>query len=317
MNFDWQGMLDYVVHTEDQYAIAKADHTPYPVPEADQSPMSFYEPAFYDAVIVPQPCTTDGSSIPVYSSEESCDAISTTTLLTDSTSLESLQQEYYTDPEYSTYQNVQIPFTSVPTYLVEQYLDESQPYVLPQQQVVPQESEPLAPTTVAFPIKIEVMGYVGEEVTKATPSSPKKKGAKKVKKNLKKFTSAWNCEPCGRSFKSKGGLLQHNKQIHSGPTPHGCDICGKRYRDFDTMQQHRQRHLMKDKPFKCDECPRQFIRLSDLLRHVNLHHGESRHRCGFCGKAFDRADHLRDHELSHENGTVKKRRAPKLNQTIS
>ncbi|XP_062551406.1 zinc finger and BTB domain-containing protein 14-like [Armigeres subalbatus] len=164
-------------------------------------------------------------------------------------------------------------------------------------------SDPQAPPTYVFPITIEYVGFANPQDT--PKETPHRKGARKTKK-LTTFTSHFNCEKCMRSFKSKGGLLQHNQQIHSGPTPHACDHCGKRYRDIDTMQQHRQRHLMKDKPCKCEECPKQFIRLSDLQRHVQLHHRVSRHSCDICGKAFDRADHLKNHKLSHLNGTVKR-----------
>nr|XP_029729438.1 zinc finger protein 184-like [Aedes albopictus] len=149
-------------------------------------------------------------------------------------------------------------------------------------------------------VGVKFLGYADEL---NLPSQPVKKPRSS---KLKRFTSQWNCEQCGKAFKSKGGLTQHNEKIHSGPTPHRCDICGKRYRDFDSMDQHRQRHLMKDKPCKCSECPKQFIRESDLRRHMGLHHGVSPHRCDICGKAFDRADHLTEHKWSHANGTVKK-----------
>ncbi|EAT47233.1 AAEL001633-PA [Aedes aegypti] len=175
----------------------------------------------------------------------------------------------------------------------------------------PVETRPIQQNTeTALPIKVEVVGYVNTvqpaiQEPKPVTEQPKPRQKRKIKK-VNVFTSQWYCEPCGRAFKSKGGLVQHNQQIHSGPTPHGCNICGKKFRDIDTMEQHRQRHLMKDKPFKCSECPKQFIRQSDLQRHIGLHHSVSPHQCDLCGRVFDRADHLTDHGLSHVNGTVKK-----------
>ncbi|XP_021694813.1 zinc finger and BTB domain-containing protein 49 [Aedes aegypti] len=158
---------------------------------------------------------------------------------------------------------------------------------------------------------MEYPPIVGKSESAPCNSIPQKPRMKRKIKKVQTFTSSWNCELCGKAFKSKGGQVQHNQQIHSGPTPHVCNICGKRFRDFDTMETHRQRHLMKDKPFKCSECPKQFIRHSDLQRHIVLHHSVSPHQCDICGKVFDRADHVTDHKWSHTNGTVKKLKARK------
>ncbi|XP_021694812.1 zinc finger protein 391-like [Aedes aegypti] len=152
-------------------------------------------------------------------------------------------------------------------------------------------------------ILVKMMDNPESAPSNSIPQKPRRK--RRIKK-VQTFTSLWNCELCGKAFKSKGGQVQHNQQIHFGPTPHVCNICGKRFRDFDTMEQHRQRHLMKDKPFKCSECPKQFIRRSDLQRHIVLHHSVSPHQCDICGKVFDRADHVTDHKWSHTNGTLKK-----------
>lgn len=120
--------------------------------------------------------------------------------------------------------------------------------------------------------------------------------------------SEWQCLPCNRMFRNRGGLLQHNNTHHSGEKPFVCKFCGKRYHAEDAMLQHERRHTFADKPFKCGSCTKQYLHQYDLKRHVDLHHKEAPFTCKYCGKPFDRDDHVKDHETSHENGTVKRRR---------
>ncbi|XP_062551541.1 zinc finger protein Gfi-1b-like [Armigeres subalbatus] len=192
----------------------------------------------------------------------------------------------------------------------------------PQQQMVPQE---LAPdnTLFGFPIQLNIVGYLNPDGTLKSmmPSTPPKKSKNRNPKPRKKverrnIIGDFPCKQCGRTFKSKGGLCQHNNSNHSGPMPHQCSVCGKRFRDIDIMLLHRQRHSQKDKPFKCTDCSKQFMFSTDLNRHVDLHHGVSRYVCSYCGKALDRRDHLKDHEMSHLNGTAKKHKASKLSSTV-
>ncbi|XP_021701428.1 zinc finger protein 14 [Aedes aegypti] len=338
MDFAWQDVFEFPPFFDNQQDTAKAEHTPTPVLEDDQTHLSFFESNQCDAVSIPQSYTFSEYGMPIYSSLEAYEEFSTTNNYIDLTTSEIdaaladcylVQNEsvltevpYYPVEDYSVdtassdsypVQNEPV-MTEVPYYTVEDYpVQPAACSAEPQTQSEPQEQAP-APAEVTFPITFEITGYVNTEVLKPLPA-PKKK-TRKRKSCLEKYSSEWNCEPCGKSFKSKGGLSQHNQQRHSGPTPHGCRICGKRFRDFDTMQQHTQRHLMKDKPYKCEECPKQFIRYSDLARHVNLHHRECLHKCPICGKPFDRKDHLTDHIISHQNGTVKKLKVRTLSQTI-
>ncbi|XP_065086355.1 zinc finger protein 69 homolog B-like [Ochlerotatus camptorhynchus] len=139
---------------------------------------------------------------------------------------------------------------------------------------------------------------------------PKKPTQTKVRKPALKpaVVSEWRCVPCDRMFRIERGLLQHNLYFHSGVKPYSCNVCGKRYHDQQTTLQHQRRHAAVDKPFKCEKCTRQYHHPYDLKRHIDLHHGVARYNCRYCGKAFGRADHVKLHETSHDNGTVKRKR---------
>ena len=55
----------------------------------------------------------------------------------------------------------------------------------------------------------------------------------------------YNCDPCGKSFKSKSNLTSHEKNLHSGlPKSHRCDICDKSFSDKSTLIKHGKLELL-------------------------------------------------------------------------
>lgn len=243
----------------------------------------------------------------------------------DPLSLKQIVERAVEDENPHTIENDQIQKSPVNNYPSEYYPLRREPgpsiAAQPQQQIVPQEPVP-DNTLFGLPIQLNIVGYLNPDgtLTSMMPS-PKKSRNRRPKPRktgkLHKIIGDYPCKQCERTFKSKSGLSQHNNSNHSGPMPHQCSICGKRFRDIDIMILHHQRHSQRDKPYKCTDCSKQFMFSTDLHRHVNLHHGVCRFVCSICGKAFDRRDHLRDHEMSHLNGTAKKSKASKLRTTVA
>lgn len=82
----------------------------------------------------------------------------------------------------------------------------------------------------------------------------------------------FKCLTCGKDFKQKSTLLQHER-IHTDSRPYGCPECGKRFRQQSHLTQHLRIHA-NEKPFSCAYCPRSF-RQRAILNQVrqNLDNG--------------------------------------------
>lgn len=83
--------------------------------------------------------------------------------------------------------------------------------------------------------------------TAASPTTAKSKNS-----DLRLF----KCLTCGKDFKQKSTLLQHER-IHTDSRPYGCPECGKRFRQQSHLTQHLRIHA-NEKPFSCAYCPRSF-----------------------------------------------------------
>lgn len=94
-----------------------------------------------------------------------------------------------------------------------------------------------------------------------TPSPPTAKNSKNSDLRL------FKCLTCGKDFKQKSTLLQHER-IHTDSRPYGCPECGKRFRQQSHLTQHLRIHA-NEKPFSCAYCPRSF-RQRAILNQVSL-----------------------------------------------
>lgn len=102
---------------------------------------------------------------------------------------------------------------------------------------------------------------------KASPVS----GVAGVKSELRLF----KCLTCGKDFKQKSTLLQHER-IHTDSRPYGCSECGKRFRQQSHLTQHLRIHA-NEKPFACIYCERTFRQRAILNQHLRIHSDVSPH----------------------------------------
>ncbi|KXJ77881.1 hypothetical protein RP20_CCG006259 [Aedes albopictus] len=87
----------------------------------------------------------------------------------------------------------------------------------------------------------------------------------------------FKCLTCGKDFKQKSTLLQHER-IHTDSRPYGCPAveCGKRFRQQSHLTQHLRIHA-NEKPFVCPFCQRAFRQRAILNQHIRIHSDVSPH----------------------------------------
>ncbi|XP_031629708.1 zinc finger protein 37 isoform X4 [Contarinia nasturtii] len=110
----------------------------------------------------------------------------------------------------------------------------------------------------------------------------------------------FKCLTCGKDFKQKSTLLQHER-IHTDTRPYGCPECGKRFRQQSHLTQHLRIHA-NEKPFSCAYCPRSFRQRAILNQHLRIHSGEKPFTCPECGKHFRQKAILNQHVRTHQGG---------------
>ncbi|XP_055903023.1 zinc finger protein 629 isoform X3 [Eupeodes corollae] len=109
----------------------------------------------------------------------------------------------------------------------------------------------------------------------------------------------FKCTTCGKDFKQKSTLLQHER-IHTDARPYPCTECGKRFRQQSHLTQHLRIHA-NEKPFSCAYCPRSFRQRAILNQHIRIHSGEKPYACPECGKHFRQKAILNQHVRTHQD----------------
>nr|CAD7427815.1 unnamed protein product [Timema monikensis] len=108
----------------------------------------------------------------------------------------------------------------------------------------------------------------------------------------------FKCLTCGKDFKQKSTLLQHER-IHTDSRPYGCPECGKRFRQQSHLTQHLRIHA-NEKPYACVYCERTFRQRAILNQHLRIHSGEKPYQCPECGKHFRQKAILNQHVRTHQ-----------------
>ncbi|CAB3376125.1 Hypothetical predicted protein [Cloeon dipterum] len=118
-------------------------------------------------------------------------------------------------------------------------------------------------------------------------------------KGVKSELRLFKCQVCGKDFKQKSTLLQHER-IHTDARPYGCPECGKRFRQQSHLTQHLRIHA-NEKPYSCGYCERTFRQRAILNQHLRIHSGEKPFGCAECGKHFRQKAILNQHVRTHQD----------------
>ncbi|XP_045464954.1 zinc finger protein 250-like isoform X1 [Harmonia axyridis] len=121
----------------------------------------------------------------------------------------------------------------------------------------------------------------------------------KPQKSMSAELRLFKCLTCGKDFKQKSTLLQHER-IHTDSRPYGCPECGKRFRQQSHLTQHLRIHA-NEKPYACVYCERTFRQRAILNQHLRIHSGEKPYECPECGKHFRQKAILNQHVRTHQD----------------
>lgn len=128
------------------------------------------------------------------------------------------------------------------------------------------------------------------------------------------------CPQCSKLFSDLQSLNRHVKNVHERTKNFCCEICQRKFFTKYNLEQHLLRHIRnpesqvkeiivdtsnKSRPFKCEECLSFFMTPGALRQHKTIHTGIRPYVC-WCGVAFRRNDHLKNHVLTHSKKKKRK-----------
>eukprot|EP00058_Branchiostoma_floridae_P008511 XP_002593999.1 hypothetical protein BRAFLDRAFT_68562 [Branchiostoma floridae] len=112
------------------------------------------------------------------------------------------------------------------------------------------------------------------------------------------------CDHCGQFF-TKQQMKRHKVKI-SDLRPYRCDVknCASAFKTKGALKNHvRKVHERNRFPCQYEGCEKTFGIKSVLLKHYKVHTDERSHQCSYCGRMFQRTDHLKVHMRQHTGDT--------------
>nr|XP_022328477.1 zinc finger protein 721-like isoform X3 [Crassostrea virginica] len=123
------------------------------------------------------------------------------------------------------------------------------------------------------------------------------------------------CKTCGQAFTKKRSLTAH-MSCHSKEKPYNCEACGKSFRSKTWFLRHKQtfmdrnqktdqdkdRRLIKNSKKRskrrhiCKTCGKRFVEKDRLEAHISWHLKERPYSCEGCGKSFTEKSNMSRHK---------------------
>jgi len=98
----------------------------------------------------------------------------------------------------------------------------------------------------------------------------------KLKDHQATHEKKFDCNICGKIFRSKSDLMNHILIKHEDPDRFKCHVCDKRLNSKQSLRNHLQTHEENsDKPFSCKQCSKSFQLEETLKKHQQQVHGEN------------------------------------------
>jgi uncharacterized C2H2 Zn-finger protein len=110
----------------------------------------------------------------------------------------------------------------------------------------------------------------------------------------------WNCQYCGKQFKSEQGMTTHVEMVHGECLDK--PVMEPLHVPLNLMNRENQAYIAKE-PWKCRDCIKRFRNELDLLQHsVSAHRSKKKRqpqelRCSICDKSFNDQVALAQHNF--------------------
>ncbi|KAG7277193.1 hypothetical protein CRUP_021733 [Coryphaenoides rupestris] len=126
---------------------------------------------------------------------------------------------------------------------------------------------------------------------------------------------AFNCFACSEQFSTKSCLLEHQNEHHPKEILK-CEICGKIFKERIDLIQHERIHIAeqdtkaavkkKKTRLSCFQCAAMFDTVQEMAKHLktHCHQDVGQHRCDMCYKSFNHWSQLKKHQESHVGQVV-------------
>ena len=110
------------------------------------------------------------------------------------------------------------------------------------------------------------------------------------------FRMTFVCQTCGKEFKLKEHLTEHERK-HKGTATYVC--CGKSFFSQANWKRHQCSTHRAAKFFVCSTFQKAFAIKADLVRHKRREKGQISKTCDICGFKAEDISSMKDHVNKH------------------
>ena len=147
-------------------------------------------------------------------------------------------------------------------------------------------------------LKRHMVIHSDESSFQCTKCNASFKRAYDLTEHLLIHSDKFECEFCGKRFKTQMKCREHVGKFHSDNRPYPCTQCDSAFNSKSNLVTHIRKVHEKVVNYRCGHCSKGFYYRSNLIKHLRVHTGERPFQCKECSKTYKRRSDLTRHERS-------------------